>query len=61
VSAHREVELRCDGIPGEPYGCSNVIYSRTAERCRRDAREGGWRTNLPGGRDLCPRHREASR
>lgn len=57
MSAYREVELRCDGIPDDPYGCDPAIYARNARLARRYARSRGWATNLPGGRDLCPTHR----
>lgn len=59
MSAYREVELRCDAFPGDPYGCTWQIFDRTATRARRDARSHGWATGLPGGRDLCPDHRPA--
>ena len=57
MSFSRITYLYCDGgeecgFNGEPYqnghGPDNVTLQRT------DARTDGWRTCLPGGRDLCP-------
>lgn len=61
MAIYREVELRCDGIDGDPYGCDTAIYAHTAEDARRVARSAGWRTNLLGGRDLCPTHRDQTK
>ena len=57
MSVYREVELRCDGIATDRYGCDPAIYDKTAAKARRQARREGWLVNQPGGRDFCERHR----
>ncbi len=44
-----ELTIYCDG-------CSMLgdASSKSAREARRQLREFGWRTSLPGGRDLCP-------
>lgn len=43
-----EVSIICDG-------CSIIGHAgKSARDARRQLREFGWRTSLPGGRDLCP-------
>lgn len=48
MSWSREVLLECDG----GVGCHMVIAHRTLERCKKEARESGWR--LLGAEALCP-------
>lgn len=61
MTAYAEYELRCDAIPGDQFGCLTVVFGFTAKQARADAREDGWRVALPGGRDLCPKHRQAQK
>lgn len=52
MSLHRSVDVKCDGCGHyreEPFWFG--------ERARASARADGWRTNLPGGQDLCPQCR----
>lgn len=58
MTTYTEIELRCDGIEGDPYGCDDVIYDLTAVRARATAAERGWLRR--GGKDLCPKHRPAA-
>jgi hypothetical protein len=58
MSTYREVELRCDGVPNDPFGCNASVFAHTAFAARRDAREEGWRVGLKGGRDFCPKHKD---
>ncbi len=57
MSVYTEVELRCDGVEGDPFGCSSQVFAATGTRAREDARAGGWRVSAPGGKDYCPDHR----
>lgn len=56
MSTYTEIELRCDGVEGDPYGCDDVIYDLTAVRVRVTAKERGWLVNSRG-KDYCPEHR----
>lgn len=57
MSVSREVELSCDGLPGERLSCtrSRPIFARTARAARREAREAGWKVNQRGAKDYCPK------
>lgn len=57
MSVYREVELRCDGRPGDPYGCEPAIYAKTGHQARQEARAAGWLTGALGGKDYCSDHR----
>jgi hypothetical protein len=59
MSTYVEVELRCDGVEGDPYGCEDVIYDLTAARARKTADQRGWLVSTRGGKDFCPTHRTA--
>lgn len=57
MSAYVEVELRCDGVEGDPFGCDETIFDGSATRARVIASERGWLTARRGGKDYCPKHR----
>jgi hypothetical protein len=57
MTAYTEIELRCDGVEGDPFGCDAVVYDGTATRARVVAGERGWLTARRGGKDLCPKYR----
>jgi hypothetical protein len=61
VSVYIEVELRCDGVEGDPFGCTAQVFAGTGTRARADARSAGWKVNAPGGKDYCPDHRGDAR
>jgi len=61
MTTYTEIELRCDGVEGDPYGCDDVIYDLTATRARKTAADRGWLTAQRGGKDYCPEHRPASK
>lgn len=56
MSITREVTIWCDGGPG-PYDCGRFYTADSAAVARAEATGLGWRTGLPGGRDLCPEHK----
>ncbi len=58
MSVYIEVELRCDGAGGK-FDCEPPIFADTGTTARRWAREQGWLTRQPGGKDYCarPEHR----
>jgi hypothetical protein len=56
MSTYIEVEMRCDGIPGNPFGCEPPIFELTESEARRSARAQGWLVS-EGGKDYCPVHR----
>lgn len=56
----RYVTIWCDGkVPPAMVDCGKYLEGDTAAEVRRRAR-GSWLVNLPGGRDLCPDHRDQS-
>ncbi len=58
MSVYTEVEVHCDGKPGDgPFDCNEALMARTGRAARREAREGGWLVSAPGGKDYCPEHR----
>lgn len=59
MTAYTEVELRCDGIAGDPFGCEAKVYGKSIAATRAAANEQGWLVNLRGilRKDLCPDHR----
>lgn len=53
VSVRKYVDVWCDG-----EGCltwADQATSHTSKEARANAKWLGWKVNLPGGRDLCPR------
>lgn len=52
MSLTRYVDITCDDC-GEDMDDGDIDARGARER----ARENGWRTNLPGSRDLCPQCR----
>ena len=44
----------CDGDGCENVSSEESFPQETGQSQRRRLRSEGWRTNLPGGRDLCP-------
>lgn len=59
MTTYTEIELRCDGVEGDPFGCSETIYGSTVFEVRRIAKERGWLVNARGikVKDLCAEHR----
>lgn len=58
MSIYTEVQLCCDGAPGdERFDCTNTLFANTAQEARRVAREAGWLVGRRGGRDWCPIHK----
>lgn len=59
MTAYTEVELRCDGIEGDPFGCEAIIHAGNVTAARVTATRQGWLVNLRGIRrkDLCPDHK----
>lgn len=57
MAVYTEVELRCDGVEGDPFGCDRQVFAHTGVRARKDARDAGWLVSQPGGKDFCPNHR----
>ena len=57
MTASAYVTVWCDNLTNG-LRCHRFLETeyRTAARARKKARGEGWKTALPGGRDLCPRH-----
>lgn len=60
MSGRTIIYLHCDGddcrelFTPDPSPKLPTALGDTLADQRRDARKEGWRTNLPGGKDLCP-------
>lgn len=61
MAVYTEVELRCDGIPGDAFGCDRTFFADTGTEARRQARNAGWLVSQTGGKDYCPDHRHLAR
>jgi hypothetical protein len=53
VSIERATLVFCDGDGCDAVYPPDTFSPGTAKQHRADLRRDGWKTNLPGGRDLC--------
>jgi hypothetical protein len=58
MTIYPEYELRCDGVSGDPFGCSNVLYATSRVRVLIHAAEAGWKIGRYGKGARCPHHQK---
>ena len=58
MTAVRYVTVWCDGVQPGGHDCGDEASGHSAKDARENAKASGWLVSLPGGRDLCPDHRD---